>query len=52
LEDDSSDDEDESIMPSDCESYDFSQLTINPGVNVVWEYLENEVCEGALHANS
>jgi hypothetical protein len=34
LEDDSSDDEDESIMPSDWESYDFSQLTVNPGMNV------------------
>jgi hypothetical protein len=52
LEDDSLDDEDESIMPSDWESYDFSQLTVNPGVNVAWEYRENEVCEGALYANS
>jgi hypothetical protein len=30
LEDDSSDDVDESIMPSDWESYDFSQLTVYP----------------------
>jgi hypothetical protein len=52
LEDDSSDDEDESIMPSDWESYNFSQLTVNPGVNMAWEYRENEVCEGALYANS
>jgi cell division protein ZapA (FtsZ GTPase activity inhibitor) len=41
LEDDSSDDEDESIMPSDWESYDFSKLTVNLGVNVAFEYQEN-----------
>jgi hypothetical protein len=41
LEDDSSDDEDGTIMPSDWESYDFSWLTFNPGVNVAWEYREN-----------
>jgi hypothetical protein len=52
LEDDSSDDEDESIMPSDWESYDFSQLTVNLGVNVALEYQKNEVSEGALYANS
>jgi mRNA-degrading endonuclease YafQ of YafQ-DinJ toxin-antitoxin module len=52
LEDDSSDDEDESIMPSDWEGYDCSQLTVNPSVNVAWEYRENEVCEGAPYANS
>jgi hypothetical protein len=38
LEDVSSDDEDESITPSDWESYDFSKLSVNPGVNVAWEY--------------
>jgi hypothetical protein len=38
-------------MTSD-KSYDFSQLTVNPGVNMAWEYRENEVCEGALYANS
>jgi hypothetical protein len=42
LEEDCSDDEDESIMPNDWESYDFSQLTVNPSVNVAWEYQENE----------
>jgi hypothetical protein len=51
LEDDSLDDEDESIIPSDWESYDFSQLTVNPGVNVTWEYQENELSEAALYAN-
>jgi hypothetical protein len=51
LEDDSSDDEDESIMPTDWESYDFSHLTVNPGVNVAWEYRENELSEGALYAH-
>jgi hypothetical protein len=52
LEDDSSKDEDESVMPSDWESYDFSHLTLNPVVNVAWEYQENELSEGALYANS
>jgi hypothetical protein len=52
LKDDSSDDEDESIVPSDWESYDFSQLIVTPGVSVAWEYRENEVSEGALYANS
>jgi hypothetical protein len=50
LEDDSSHDEDEEIMPGDWQSYNFSQLTINPGVNVTWEYRENEVSVKAPYA--
>jgi hypothetical protein len=33
-------------------SYDFSHLTVNPGVNAAWEYRENELPEGALYENT
>jgi hypothetical protein len=35
LEENSSDDEDEPLVPIDWQSYNFSQLTINPGENVL-----------------
>jgi hypothetical protein len=34
LEEDSSDDEDDPLVPRDCDSYNFSQLSVNPGENV------------------
>jgi hypothetical protein len=43
LEEDSSDDEDDPIVPRDWDSYNFSQLSVNPGENVAWEYRENAV---------
>jgi hypothetical protein len=49
LEEDSSDDEDDPIVPRDWDSYNFSQLFVNPGENVVWEYRENAVSVGAMY---
>jgi hypothetical protein len=37
LEEDSSEDEDEPLVPRDWDSYNFSQLSVNPGENVSWE---------------
>jgi hypothetical protein len=34
LEEDSSDGEDEPLVPRDWDSYNFSQLSVNPGENV------------------
>ena len=36
LEEDSSDDEDDPLIPRDWDSYNFSQLSVNPGENVSW----------------
>jgi hypothetical protein len=43
LEEDSSDDEDDPLVPRDWDSYNFSQLSFNDGENVAWEYRENAV---------
>jgi hypothetical protein len=48
LEEDSSDDEDDPLVPRDWDSYNFSQLSINPGENVSWEYKDNTVSVGAM----
>jgi hypothetical protein len=40
LEEDSSDDEDDPLVPRDWDSYNFSQLFVNPSENVAWEYRE------------
>jgi hypothetical protein len=36
LEEDSSDDEDDLLVPRDWDSYNFSHLSVNPGENVSW----------------
>jgi hypothetical protein len=43
LEDDSSDNEDDPLVPRDWDSYNFSHLSVNAGENVAWEYRENAV---------
>ena len=48
LEEDSSDDEDDPLVPRDWDSYNFSQLSVNPGENVSWEYRDNQVSVGAM----
>jgi hypothetical protein len=35
-EEDSSDDEDDPLVPRDWDSYNFSQLSVNAGENVAW----------------
>jgi hypothetical protein len=52
LEEDSSDDEDDPLVPSDWDSYNFSQLSVNPGENVAWEYRENAVSVGAMYKSA
>jgi hypothetical protein len=52
LEEDSSDDEDDPLVPRDCDSYSFSQLSVNPGENVSWEYRENAVSVGAMYKSA
>jgi hypothetical protein len=52
LEEDSSDDEDDPLVPRDWESYNFSQLFINPGENVSWEYRDNKVSVGAMYKSA
>jgi hypothetical protein len=37
LEEDSSNDEDEPLVPRDWDNYNFSQLSVNAGENVSWE---------------
>jgi hypothetical protein len=49
LEQDSSDDEDDPLVPRDWDSYNFSQLSVNPGENVPWEYRENAVSVGTMY---
>jgi hypothetical protein len=43
LEEESSDDEDDKLDPRDWDSYNYSQLFVNPGENVSWEYRDNTV---------
>jgi hypothetical protein len=52
LEEDSSNDEDDPLVPRDWDSYNFSQLSINPGENVAWEYRENAVSVGAMYKSA
>jgi hypothetical protein len=52
LEEDSSDDEDDPLVPRDWDSYSFSQLSVNPGENVPWEYRENAVSVGAMYKSA
>jgi hypothetical protein len=52
LEEDSSYDEDEPLVPRDWDSYNFSQLSVNPGENVSWEYRENAVSVGAMYKSA
>jgi hypothetical protein len=49
LEENSSDDEDDPLVPRDWDNYNFSQLSVNPGENVSWEYRENKVSIGAMY---
>jgi hypothetical protein len=52
LEEDSSDDEDDPIVPRDWDSYNFSQLSVNPGENVASEYRENATSVGAMYKSA
>jgi hypothetical protein len=52
LEEDSSDDEDEPLVPRDRDSYNFSQLSVNPGENVSLEYRDNAVSVGAMYKSA
>jgi hypothetical protein len=52
LEEDSSDDEDDPLVPRDWDSYNFSQLYVNAGENVAWEYRENAVSVGAMYKSA
>jgi hypothetical protein len=45
LEEDSSDDEDDPLVPIDWDNYNFSQLSVNPGENVAW-------CDNPIWDNS
>jgi hypothetical protein len=49
LEEESSDDEDDPLVSRDCDSYNFSQLVVNTGENVAWEYRKNAVSVGAMY---
>jgi hypothetical protein len=49
LEEDCSDDEDDPLVPMDWDTYNFSQLSVNAGENVAWEYRENAAgCKPSL----
>jgi hypothetical protein len=52
LEEDSSDDEDDPLVPRDWDSYNFSQLSVNTGENMAWEYRENAVSVGAMYKSA
>jgi hypothetical protein len=52
LEEDSSDDEDDPLVPRDCDNYNFSQLSVNPGENVSWEYRDNTVSVGVIYKSA
>jgi hypothetical protein len=52
LEEDSSDDEDDPLVPRDWDSYNFSQLSANLGENVSWEYRENKVSVAAMYKSA
>jgi hypothetical protein len=52
LEENSSDDEDDPLVPRDWDNYNFSQLSVNPGENVAREYRENAVSVGAMYMSA
>jgi hypothetical protein len=52
LEENSSDDEDDPLVLRDWDNYNFSQLSVNPGENVAWEYRENAVSVGAMYKSA
>jgi hypothetical protein len=52
LEEYSSDDEDDPLVPRDWDSYNFSQLSVNAGENVAWEFRENAVSVGAMYKSA
>jgi hypothetical protein len=52
LEEDSSDDEDDLLVPRDWDSCNFSQLSVNAGENVAWGYRENAVSVGAMYKSA
>jgi hypothetical protein len=52
LEEDSSDDEDDPLVPRDWDTYNFSKLSVNAGENVAWEYRENAISVGAMYQSA
>jgi hypothetical protein len=52
LVDDSSDDEDDPLVPRDWDNYNFSQLSVNSGENVSWEYRDNKVSVGTMYKSA
>jgi hypothetical protein len=52
LEEDSSDDEDDMLVPRDWDTYNFSQLSVNAGENVAREYRENAVSVGTMYKSA
>jgi hypothetical protein len=52
LEENSSGDEDDPLVPRDWDSYNFSQLSVNPGENVSWEYRDNTIFVGAMYKSA
>jgi hypothetical protein len=52
LEEDFSDGEDDPLAPRDWESYNFSQLYVNPDENVSWEYRDNKVSVDAMYKSA
>jgi hypothetical protein len=51
LEEDSSYDEDDPLVPRDWQELQFLTITINPGENMPLEYKENEVSVGTMYSN-
>ena len=51
MDEDSSDDEVDEYVPMHWPTYDFSQLTVNQGQNISWEYRENEICIGDVYGH-
>jgi hypothetical protein len=45
-------DETEDDVSLHWRNYNFSRCTINTGENVPWEYMENEVCVGAMYPST
>jgi hypothetical protein len=52
LEENSSDDEDDPLVPTDWDSYNLSQLFVNPSENVAWEYRENAISVGVMYKSA
>jgi hypothetical protein len=52
LEEDSSDDKDDTLVPRDWDSYNFSQLSVNAGESVACEYRENAVSVGVMYKSA